>query len=107
MMNKGISFYVNFHIKEECIDSWKKAAFNVLEQMSSEATFVNAFLHVDANDPTHFTLYEQWGEPSMEAFIKHQLQGKKYRENYEKMLPEWSKCPRTFSQLEILLELKK
>jgi quinol monooxygenase YgiN len=101
-MSKGISFYVNFHIKEEHVDSWKRAALEVLNAMSLEDTFISAYLSRDANDPTHFTLFERWSEPSMEAFMKNQLQGKAYREAYEKQLPEWTKSPRTFTQLEPL-----
>jgi quinol monooxygenase YgiN len=82
-MSKGISFYINFHIKEEYIDTWKEAAFNVLDSMASEDTFISAYLHRDANDPTHFTLYEKWDEPV------------------------WSKCPRTFSSLEPIKEWHK
>lgn len=106
-MSKEISFYVNFHIKHEHIDTWKIAAIRVLESMSHEDTFISAYFHRDANDPTHFTLYERWNETSMENFIKNQLQGKSYRNEYEKKLPEWSKCPRTFSQLEPLNEWYK
>jgi len=106
-MSKGISFYVNFHIKEEYIDTWKQAAFHVIESMKAESTFISAYLHEDANDPTHFTLYEKWNEPSMEAFMENQLKGKAYREEYENQLPEWSKCPRTFSSLEPLKEWHK
>jgi len=106
-MSKGISFYVNFHIKEEYIDKWKKAALQVLESMKAEDAFISAYLHRDANDPTHFTLYEKWNESSMETFMKNQLKGKSYRKEYENQLPKWSKCPRTFSNLEPLQEWHK
>lgn len=106
-MNKEISFYVNFYIKPEYTEVWLKAATHVLESMSAEDSFISAYLHKDINDSTRFTLYERWNEPSMEAFIKNQLQGKDYRDEYEKLLPEWSKCPRTFSQLEPLMEWNK
>jgi len=106
-MNRDISFYVNFHIKEEHIDTWRDATIFVLENMKVEKTFICAYLHRDANDPAHFTLYEKWNESSMESFMKNQLKGKAYRKEYEKQLPQWSKCPRTFSNLEPLHEWHK
>jgi len=106
-MNREISFYVNFHIKEEHIDSWKTASLKVLEEMSSEDTFLSAYLSRDANDPTHFTLYEKWNEVNMETFMRNQLNGKSYRTEYEKHLPEWCKCPRTLTPLEPINEWHK
>lgn len=106
-MSNGISFYVNFYIKPEYKDTWLKAATNILEKMSTEDTFISSYLSRDVNDPNRFTLYERWSEPTMEAFIENQLKGKKYRDDYEKLLPEWSKCPRTFSQLEPISQWHK
>lgn len=94
-----LAFYVNFHIKPEKIEEWKKAALQVLNSMTVEDTFVGAFLHQDANDPAKFTLYERWNEPNMEAFVKNQLEGKAYREVYEEQLPAMVASPRTFKVL--------
>lgn len=97
--DNNLAFYVNFHIKPEMVEEWRKGALHVLNSMSVENTFVAAFLHQDTEDPTHFTLYERWNESSMESFVKNQLEAKEYRSIYEKQLPGWSKASRTFSQL--------
>jgi len=94
-----LAFYVNFHIKPEKVEEWKKAALHVLNSMTVEKSFVGAFLHQDASDPTKFTLYERWAEPNMEAFMKNQVDGKAYREVYEKKLPSMVASPRTFKVL--------
>jgi len=94
-----LAFYVNFHIKPEKVDEWKKGALHVLNSMSVEETFVGAFLHQDAEDPTKFTLYERWAEPDMDTFIKNQLSVKDYRKVYEEQLPALVASPRTFTVL--------
>jgi quinol monooxygenase YgiN len=94
-----LAFYVNFHIKPEKVEEWKEAALQVLNSMTVEDTFVGAFLHQDANEPTKFTLYERWNEPSMDAFVKNQLEGKAYRDVYEEQLPDMVQSPRTFKVL--------
>jgi len=98
-MGKGISFYINYHIKKEHIDTWQKAVNNMLEKMSGEENFICAYLNKDANDSTHFTLFERWDEPSLESFIENQLQKKNYRIDYEQNIAKWSKCPCSHSNL--------
>lgn len=97
--DNDLAFYVNFHIKPEKVAEWKEAALHVLNSMAVEQTFVGAFLHQDANEPTKFTLYERWAEPSMEAFINNQLNAKDYRKVYEEQLPHMVQSPRTFKVL--------
>jgi quinol monooxygenase YgiN len=103
-MNKGISFYINYHIKEEYVDTWKEAVNSLLEKVSKEESFISSHLNIDANDPTHFTLFERWDEASLELFIENQLKKKKYRIDYEKNLAKWSKCPCSFSNLQPVCE---
>ncbi|RKE04399.1 putative quinol monooxygenase [Marinifilum flexuosum] len=95
-------FYVNFHIKPDKVEDWKKAALQVLNKMAEEDTFVSTFLHQDAEDPSRFTIYERWNEPSMEAFEKNHLNAKEYRQVYENMLPNLMQSMRTFRILEPL-----
>jgi quinol monooxygenase YgiN/catechol 2,3-dioxygenase-like lactoylglutathione lyase family enzyme len=98
--SKDLAFCVNFHIKPDKVEEWKQGALHVLNSMSGEKTFVSAFLHQDSNDPTRFTLYERWNEPSMDAFVKNQLTAKDYREEYEKQLAQWSQSERSFKVLD-------
>jgi quinol monooxygenase YgiN len=92
-------FYVNFHIKKEAVEEFKQRALGVINQMVKEDTFVSAFMHQDASDPTKFTLYERWSESSRADFMKNQLNGKDYRKAYEKSLPELVVSPREISFL--------
>jgi len=106
-MGKGISFYKNYHIKREYIDTWQKAVNKLLEKMSGEKDFICAYLNKDANDSTHFTLFERWHEPSIESFIENQLKKKRYRIDYERNLAKWSKCPCSLSSLHPVEEWHK
>jgi quinol monooxygenase YgiN len=65
--------------------------------MAREDAFVTCYLHRDMQDPTLFTLYERWNEPSIEAFVQHQM--KPYREAYDAKLPELLQRPREASIL--------
>jgi len=106
-MSKHLVFYVEFNVKTECIDRFVKGATGVLEAMSKEDTFVSTYFHRDANDPNKFTLYERWNEPSMKDFMKNQIQGKAYRDEYEAYLPDLLASPREFKVLEPIAEWEK
>lgn len=106
-MSKHLVFYVEFNVKPDCIEKFLKGATGVLEAMSHEDAFVETYFHRDANNPNRFTLYERWNEPSMEAFVKNQLEGKAYREEYEAYLPDLLTSERTFSVLEPIGEWQK
>lgn len=105
-MDLGITFYNTFHINKENIDDWLKGITKMIDYMSKEDTFICAHLHRDINNPSYFTLYERWNEPSMENFIQNQLH-KTYRNVFENKLSEWACTPRTFSQLELINTWKK
>ena len=99
-----LAFYVEFHLKPEFVDEWKRGALEVLNKMAEEDTFVSAYMHIDANDPTKYTLYEVWSEPSREAFFENQLNSKEYRAAYEKNLPQMLQSPRVITFLDLLDE---
>jgi quinol monooxygenase YgiN len=84
--HQDLVFYVNVFVKPGCVDEWHKAVTDIIEEMSKEAAFVSCYLHQNANDVNHFTLYERWAEPSVEAFLQNQA--KPYRLEYEAKL-EW------------------
>jgi quinol monooxygenase YgiN len=106
-MSKHLVFYVEFNVKPECVDRFLKGATGVIEAMSKEDTFVTAYLHRDANNPNRFTLYERWTEASMDDFMKNQLQGKSYRDEYEAYLPDLLTSPRTFVVLDPIGEWRR
>lgn len=106
-MSKHLVFYVEFNVKPECVEQFLKGATGVIEAMSKEDTFVNTYLHRDANDPNRFTMYERWTEASMEDFMKNQVQGKSYRDEYEAYLPDLLASPRAFTVLEPIGEWQR
>ena len=91
-MQQDLVFYVKCRVRPERVDEWKQAVGEVIERMSQEDTFVSCQLHVDAGDPTLFTLYERWAEPSVEAFLQNQ--DTPYRRAYDARLPELLQGPR-------------
>jgi quinol monooxygenase YgiN len=92
MANSEPVFYVKLHVKPECVEEWKRAVTEVIERMSLEDAFVACYLHQDTRDPHLFTLYERWNEPSVEAFLAHQM--KPYRVSYDAKLPALLQRPR-------------
>lgn len=106
-MSKNLAFYVKIHIKPEFVEQWKEEAKSVITKMSKEDTFVACYMHEQQDNPTRFTLYEIWNEPSMDAFVKNQLEAKDYRHEYEKTLPEKLQSERTFEVLNTLQEWHK
>lgn len=99
-MSNHLVFYVEFDVKPEAVDRFLKGATGVLEAMSKEDTFVSTYFHRDANNPSKFTLYERWNEPSMAAFMKNQVEGKSYREEYESYVSDLLVSPRKFTVLD-------
>jgi quinol monooxygenase YgiN len=93
MPSDELVFFVQLHLKPECVGDWKRAVTELIERMSQEDTFVTCLLDQSREDPSVFTLYEKWRETSPEAFIKNQM--KEYRKAYEDMLPGLLQTPRT------------
>ena len=92
MANEDLVFYVKCRVKPDRIGAWLEAVREIVGRMSAEDSFVSCQLHVDAQDPTLFTLYERWAEPSVEVFL--QRQDKAYRRAYEALLPDLLQGPR-------------
>ena len=92
MADRDLVFYVKCRVKPERVDAWLQAVRDIIGKMSQEDTFISCDLHADAADPTVFTLYERWAEPSVEAFLTRQ--DTPYRRAYEALLPELLQGPR-------------
>jgi len=101
--DSDLAYYVDFQVKPERVDEWKREALRVIEQMAHEDTFISCTMHQDANDENRFTLYERWNEPSREAFMENQVKGKAYRDEYEKILPDMLRSPRIITFLDSLM----
>ena len=106
-MSKHLVFYVEFDVKPDGVEKFIKGATGVLEAMSHEDTFVSTYFHRDVNNPNKFTLYERWNEASMADFMKNQVDGKAYRDEYEVYLPDLLATPRVFKVFEPIGEWQK
>jgi quinol monooxygenase YgiN len=102
--SSDLVFYVQLHVKPEYVQDWKDAVMEAIDHMSKETTFVTCYLHQDAEDANRFTLYERWNEPTVEAFVKNQMDAKLYRKSYEEKLPAMLQSPRTVSVLHYIKE---
>lgn len=100
MANSDLVFYVNLYVKPDRIQEWKEAVHTIIEAMSKEEAFISCYMHQNAHDPTHFTLYERWAEASVEAFLANQM--KPYRVEYDAKLEDLLQRPR---EPQILLPL--
>lgn len=99
MAGGELVFYVTLNLKPECVEEWKTAVVDVIDRMSKETAFVSCSMQQDAQDAACFTLYERWNEPTVEAFLQNQFEGKSYRRDYESRLPGMLRTPRAAAVL--------
>ncbi|MBC8089789.1 MAG: antibiotic biosynthesis monooxygenase [Phycisphaerae bacterium] len=100
--NTDLVFYVKLFVKPELVAEWRAALDEIVSAMSHEPEFISCYLHEDASDPTQFTLYERWAEPSVESFLKNQM--KPYRLEYDAKLEYLLQRPR---EPQVLLPLNE
>ena len=105
MADGELVFYVKLYVRPERVEEWKRAVFEIIELMSKEDAFVACCLQQDTGDANLFTLYERWREPTVEAFMEHQM--KPYRREYEAKLPALLRRPREAEVLVPLGEWRK
>lgn len=89
-----LTFYTNFQVKSDRQADWKEAAMNVFDRMVREDSFICAFFHQDAEDPTRFTIYERWNKTSQVDFAEE------HRKLYESILPDAVQTLRNFRILQ-------
>src|SRR5215217_5703953 len=82
---------VSLHVKPGREQEWLDLVEPVLDAMRHEPTFINAVLHRDPDDPTHFMLYETWADP--DDLVDVQMK-RGYRAAYEARLPNLLREPR-------------
>ena len=87
----GLVVVVALHVKPGCEAEFLALLAPVLDAMRHEATFINAALHQDPDDPTRFMLYETWA--SRADLVEVQMK-RAYRAAYEARLPELLREPR-------------
>ncbi|MCZ4695048.1 hypothetical protein DWB61_09135 [Ancylomarina euxinus] len=89
-----LTIYSNFQIKTDRQTDWKEAAMKVFDRMVKEDSFICAFLHQDAEDPTRFTIYERWNKTCQVDFPE------KHQKLYESILPDAVQTLRNFRILQ-------
>ena len=87
----GLVVVVSLHVKPGHEEEFLRLLAPVLDAMRHEATFVNAALHQDPEDPTRFMLYETWAD--RDDLVDVQM-GRAYRSAYEARLPAILREPR-------------
>ena len=95
---------VTFHLKPEGVEEFRALLDPVLETMSHEPTFVNVVLQHNAEDPTHFLVYETWHDRA--NFFAVELQ-RPYRQAFEAGLPALLARPREAQVFEPVLSYAK
>jgi quinol monooxygenase YgiN len=86
-----VAFTVTLHVKPGREDDFLGLLAPVLDAMRHEATFINAVLHRDAEDPTRFMLYETWAD--LDDVVEVQLE-RDYRRAYHEALPDLLRAER-------------
>ncbi|HEY8370497.1 MAG TPA: putative quinol monooxygenase [Thermodesulfobacteriota bacterium] len=82
---------VSIHVKPGYEEEFLRLVTPVLDAMRHEATFVNAVLHRDPDDPTRFMLYETWAD--LDELSRVQVH-REYRKAYWARLPRLLREPR-------------
>lgn len=88
------TFYTTFQVKPDRRTDWKTTAINLFDRIVDEDSFICAFLHQDAEDPTRFTLYERWNKTSQIDFADE------HRKLLESILPDAVQTLRNFRILQ-------
>jgi quinol monooxygenase YgiN len=87
----AVAVVVSLHVKPGHEDEFLRLLAPVLDAVRHEATFVNAVLHRDPEDPTRFLLYETWAD--RDDLVAVQMK-RGYRAAYEARLPAILREPR-------------
>lgn len=90
----SIAALVEFVVKPAQRERFLRLLTEVLDAMRKEATFRNATLHVDPDDPNRFLLHETWAD--YQDVVEVQL-ARPYRREWHEALPELLEQPRTIT----------
>lgn len=89
--DKAIACVVVLHVKAGREEEFLALLMPVLDAMRQEATFINAVLHRDPQDPCRFMLYETWAD--LDDLMQVQMH-RPYRQEYWSRLPDLLREPR-------------
>lgn len=90
----SVTYLITFAVKPAQRERFLHLLDGVLDAMREEATFRNATLHVDPNDPSHFLLHETWADH--QDVVDVQL-ARAYRRDWHKALSDILEGPREVS----------
>jgi quinol monooxygenase YgiN len=79
-----VAFTIEIRVKPGAAAEFLELLHPVLDAMRHEASFINAVLHRDPEDPTRFFLYETWAD--LDDVVQVQLH-RPYRQAYTERLP--------------------
>jgi quinol monooxygenase YgiN len=103
-MSDKVTLIVRFKLQEAAKAEFIGRLKEVFAQIEQEATFVEASLQQDLDEPTSILVYEVWRE-TPESFMKNQMT-KEYRKGFEQAIVDL-KVDRTPSWYTSLAEWKK
>lgn len=86
-----VTFVVTLALRPGCEEEFFDLLTPVLDAMRHEATFINAALHQDPEDPSRFMLYETWADLDD---VVHVQMHRDYRKAYWDRLPDLLREPR-------------
>jgi len=81
----SVAYVIEFRVKERERERFLRLLTGVLGAMRSEATYIDATLHVDSNDQQRFLLHEVWRDH--DDVVTVQLH-RPYRVEWHAALPE-------------------
>lgn len=90
----AVTYLIHFFVKPAERDRFLSLLNDVLDAMRSESTFIDATLHVDPQEATHFLLHESWQEH--QDVVDVQL-ARPYRDVWHAALPDLLERPRDVS----------
>lgn len=88
---EDVTFIVTLALRPGCEEEFFDLLTPVLDAMRHEATFINAALHQDPEDPSRFMLYETWAD--LDDVVQVQMH-RDYRKAYWDRLPDLLREPR-------------
>ena len=90
----SVTYLIEFQVKPGQLQRFRTLLFRVLDEMRHEATFRNAILHEDPEDPHRLLLHETWADH--DDVVENQL-AREYRRAWHEALPELLASPRKIS----------
>ncbi|MEC0305009.1 putative quinol monooxygenase [Terribacillus saccharophilus] len=84
MSNQQIQLNIRFKAKPGKKEEFRKELSSLIEEMSSEKSFISAIVSDDLDQPDDLIIYETW-QGTRDSWIAEELI-KPYRKNYEERL---------------------